>query len=222
MHSATFSMFSIIRWGLGAAVRITMYTQQTLLNGVDLCRLSGPPSLPKAGLPRAASSGLCPAGHWACKDRNSTPTLGNVCQCWTSSAMIKNRVFFLLFKQKFRISLWEKCVSAFPCPGIYAHSSQSVCWPPASPGPFPQSCFPPTSSSACTDALGFFLPNAGLCISFVELYKFPVGWSLSFPAWLNTNMISTFASLPRHLKAAEIPAIRSERNFISDFLFWKS
>lgn len=100
---------------------------------MGLWRLSSPPSLPEAGPPRPGSSGLCPAGLWAAKDRNSTHTLGNLCQCLTSFTITEKRFFFYLSGNSIFLLVasypitghrWQKCVSAFPWAGIYTHSSQ--------------------------------------------------------------------------------------------------
>lgn len=183
-----------------------------------LCRLFSPPSLHRAGLPGAGSSGLCPAGHWASKDRNSTPTLGILCQCLTSFAIIRKGFFFclgrnsiFLFVASYPITAhnWDKCLCC-PLPRYFSTQLTVCVLDTCIPRAFPnKAAFHPLCPQPVLVHWGF-PPSAGLCISFVELYKFHVGWLLSFPAWLNTNIISAFASLPRHLKAAEIPAMRSE------------
>lgn len=176
---------------------------------MDLCSLSSPPSLPAwSRFIRAASS-------WALSIQGQklythsgqpVPVFDLLCNNKKRGffCLSGNSVFLFVASYPVTGHYWEKCISAVPCPGIYPHSSQSVRWPPAFPGPFHKAALHHSVPSLYW-CIGVFLPSAGLCISFVELYQFPVGWLLSFPAWLNTNMISTFASLPRHLQAAEIP-----------------
>lgn len=131
--------------------------------------------------PRAGSSDLCAAGHWASKDRNSTPTLGSLYQCLISFAIKKkgfflclsgNSVFLFVASSSVTGHYWEKSVSAVPCPGVYPHSSQSVWWPSASPGPFPQSFFPPTLSPISTGALGFSSPVQGFAFPLLNFKSF--------------------------------------------------
>lgn len=82
---------------------------------------------------------------------------------------------------------------------------------------------PPGWSPVCTGALGYSSTAQGFAFPFVELCKAPVSWFLSFAAWLHTNIISPFAFLLCHLKAAEIPVVRSKVwNLISYSLFWKN
>lgn len=147
---------------------------------MGLWRLSSPPSLPEAGPPRPGSSGLCPAGLWAAKDRNSTPALGNLCQCLTSFIIIKKKIF-LLSEWKFHISLcsplsyhWTPLTKVCLCFPLsrYLYTQLTVCLSSASPGPFPQSCFPPTSSPVCTGALGFSSPVQGLAIPLLNFTGF--------------------------------------------------
>lgn len=185
-----------------------------------LCRLFSPLSLPKAGPPGAGAdlSGLCPAGHWASKDRNSIPTLGRLCQCLTSFAIIRKSFFFCLGGNSMFLFVasypntghyWEKCICC-PLPRFFSTQLTVCLLATCIPRAFPTKLLSSQFISSLYWCIGVFLPSARLCISFVELYKFSVGWLLSFPAWLNTNIISAFASLPRHLKAAEILATRPE------------
>lgn len=101
-----------------------------------LCRLFSPLSLPKAGPPGAGADllGLCPAGHWASKDRNSIPTLGRLCQCLTSFAIIRKSFFFCLGGNSMFLFVasypntghyWEKCICC-PLPRFFS-TQLTVC-----------------------------------------------------------------------------------------------
>lgn len=143
---------------------------------MDFCRLSSPPSLPTwSKFIRAVSS-------WALSIQGEKlyTHSGQPVPVFDLLYNNKKPVFFclsgnsvFLFIASYPITghYWEKCVSAVPCPGIYPHSSQSVCWPPASPGPSTK-LFSTTPSPVCTGALGFSSPVQGFAFPLLNCTSF--------------------------------------------------